>query len=146
MHKLIIYTDVGSRGNPGPSAIGVVFIDWVTGETLKTYGERVEDGTNNEAEYKAIIFALKKAKALYSKDTAKKMEVEMRMDSELACKQLSGEYKLSTPHIQQLFIEVWNLKTDFGKVSFVHIPREQNALADAALNRALDSSLPQFNY
>ena len=146
MHKLIIYTDGGSRGNPGPSAIGVVFVDWVTGETLKTYGERVEDGTNNEAEYKAIIFALKKAKALYSKDTAKKMEVEMRMDSELACKQLSGEDKLSTPHIQQLFIEVWNLKTDFGKVSFVHIPREQNALADAALNRALDSSLPQFNY
>ena len=141
MHKLIIYTDGGSRGNPGPSAIGVVFVDWVTGETLKTYGERVEDGTNNEAEYKAIIFALKKAKALYGKDNAKKMEVEMRMDSELACKQLSGEYKLSTPHIQQLFIEVWNLKTDFGKVSFIHIPREQNALADAALNRALDSSL-----
>ena len=141
MHKLIIYTDGGSRGNPGPSAIGVVFVDWVTGETLKTYGERVEDGTNNEAEYKAIIFALKKAKALYSKDTAKKREVEMRMDSELACKQLSGEYKLSTPHIQQLFIEVWNLKPDFRKVAFTHIPREQNALADAALNRALDSSL-----
>ena len=141
MNKLIIYTDGGSRGNPGPSAIGVVFADSTTGETLKTYGERVEDGTNNEAEYKAIIFALKKAKALYGKDNAKKMEVEMRMDSELACKQLSGEYKLSTTHIQQLFIEVWNLKTDFRKVTFTHIPREQNALADAALNRALDSSL-----
>jgi len=80
MHKLIIYTDGGSRGNPGPSAIGVVFADGATGETLKTYGERVEDGTNNEAEYKAIIFALKKAKALYSKDTAKKMEVEIVTD------------------------------------------------------------------
>ena len=141
MRKLIIYTDGGSRGNPGPSAIGVVFTDGTTGETLKTYGERVEDGTNNEAEYKAIIFALKKAKALYGKDNAKKMEVEMRMDSELACKQLSGEYKLSTTHIQQLFIEVWNLKTDFRKVTFTHIPRKQNALADAALNRALNSSL-----
>jgi len=155
MHKLIIYTDGGSRGNPGPSAIGVVFVnghprteraeqsshDGGTKQVLKTYGCRVEDGTNNEAEYKAIIFALKKAKALYGKDSAKKMEVEMRMDSELACKQLNGEYKLSTKHIQELFIEVWNLKTDFGKVSFAHIPREQNALADAALNRALNSSL-----
>src|SRR3990170_8411688 len=141
MDKLIIYTDGGSRGNPGPSAIGVVFADPETGQVLKTYGELVENGTNNEAEYKAIIFALKKAKALYGKDKVKNMEVEMRMDSELACKQLSGEYKLSTKHIQELFIEVWNLKTDFGKVSFAHIPREQNALADAALNRAFDSSL-----
>ena len=138
MNKLIIYTDGGSRGNPGPSAIGAVFVDWVTGETLKTYGERVEDGTNNEAEYKAIIFAFKKAKQIFGKDKVKGMEIEMRMDSELACKQLNGEYKLSAKHIQELFIEVWNLKTDFSKVSFVHIPREQNKLADAAVNEALD--------
>ena len=138
MNKLIIYTDGGSRGNPGPSAIGVVFADPETGQVLKTYGERVEDGTNNEAEYKAIIFALKKAKALYSKDKVKNMEIEIRMDSELACKQLSGEYKLSAKHIQELFIEVWNLKTDFSKVTFTHIPREENTLADAALNKALD--------
>ena len=139
MDKLIIYTDGGSRGNPGPSAIGVVFADPETGQVLKTYGERVEDGTNNEAEYKAIIFALKKAKALYSKDKVKNMEIEIRMDSELACKQLSGEYKLSAKHIQELFIEVWNLKTDFGKVIFAYIPREQNVLADAAVNEALDN-------
>lgn len=140
MNKLIIYTDGGSRGNPGPSAIGAVFVNGETHEVLKTYGERVEDGTNNEAEYKAIIFALKKAKALYGKDKVKNMEIEMRMDSELACKQLNGEYKLSTKHIQELFIEVWNLKTDFGKVIFTHIPREQNKLADAAVNEALDNT------
>lgn len=140
MNKLIIYTDGGSRGNPGPSAIGMVFADLETGQVLKTYGERVEDGTNNEAEYKAIIFALKKAKALYSKDKIKNMEIEMRMDSELACKQLNGEYKLSTKHIQELFIEVWNLKTDFSKVTFHHIPREENKLADAAVNKVLDSA------
>lgn len=139
MHKLIIYTDGGSRGNPGPSAIGVVFVDPADGKVLKTYGERVEDGTNNEAEYKAIIFALKKAKQLYGKDKAKDMEIEMRMDSELAHRQLIGQYKLSTKHIQELFIEVWNLKTDFGKVTFMYIPREQNKEADAALNRVLDS-------
>ena len=69
------------------------------------------------------------------------MEIEMRMDSELACKQLNGEYKLSTKHIQELFIEVWNLKTDFRKVSFTHIPREQNKLSDTALNHALDKQL-----
>lgn len=141
MNKLIIYTDGGSRGNPGPSAIGAVFADPETGQVLKTYGERVEDGTNNEAEYKAIIFALKKAKALYNKDKVKNMEIEMRMDSELACKQLNGEYKLSTKHIQELFIEVWNLKTDFGKVVFTYIPREQNKFADAAVNEALDNTL-----
>ena len=72
MHKLIIYTDGGSRGNPGPSAIGVVFSDGASGETLKTYGERVEDGTNNEAEYKAIIFALKKLKRFTAKIAQKK--------------------------------------------------------------------------
>lgn len=145
MNKLITYTDGGSRGNPGPSAIGIVFMDPATQKVLHTYGERVENGTNNEAEYKAIIFALRKAKALVGKDKAKKMEVEMRMDSELAVRQLSGIYKLSTEHIQKLFIEVWNLKTDFAKVTFTHVRREQNTLADAALNRALDESASLFD-
>ncbi len=142
MDKLIIYTDGGSRGNPGPSAIGVVFMSAESGDIIQTYGERVQDGTNNEAEYKAIIFALKKAKALYGKDKAKKMEIDTRMDSELAVRQLNGQYKLSTPHIQQLFIEVWNLKTDFKKVDFTHVPREQNMLADSMVNRAFNSGSP----
>ena len=137
MTKLVIYTDGGSRGNPGPSAIGVVFVGQ-NGEVVRTYGERVEDGTNNEAEYKAIIFALRKAKQLFGKEKMKKAEVEIRMDSELAYKQLTGAYKLLNERIQKLFIEVWNLKTDFGRVVFTHIPREQNALADAALNKVLD--------
>lgn len=138
MDRFIIYTDGGSRGNPGPSAIGVVFADGRTGEVLKTYGERVEDGTNNEAEYKAVIFAFKKAKQLFGKERAKQMEVEVRADSELLVRQLSGMYKLSTKHIQELFIEVWNLKLDFGKVAFTHVPREQNKLADKMVNEALD--------
>ncbi|MBI1754724.1 ribonuclease HI family protein [Candidatus Azambacteria bacterium] len=139
MDTLIIYTDGGSRGNPGPSAIGVAFVDARTGQPLHTYGERVQDGTNNEAEYKAIIFALKKAKQLYGKEKAKKMIIDMRMDSELAVRQLNGQYKLSTPHIQQLFIEVWNLKTDFAGVAFMHVRREQNTLADKMVNEALDN-------
>ena len=105
---------------------------------MHTYGERVENGTNNEAEYKAVIFALRKIKALFGKERVKAMTVEVRADSELLVRQLNGIYKLSTEHIQKLFIEIWNLKTDFGTVTFTHVPREQNTLADAALNEALD--------
>jgi ribonuclease HI len=129
--KIIIYTDGGSRGNPGPSAIGAVIGD-------KGYSEYIGEGTNNEAEYKAVIFALKKAKALLGKQVTKKSEIEIRSDSELLIKQLTGEYKVIEPRIQQLFIEIWNLKVDFGTVEFVQIPREENKKADQLLNEALD--------
>lgn len=135
--KLITYTDGGSRGNPGPSAIGAVIAS-EKGEMLKEYGEKIENGTNNEAEYKAIIFALKKIKALYSKEKTKQIEVEMRMDSELAFKQLSGEYKIESENIKPLFIDIWNLKLDFKNITFKHVYREQNKRADFLLNEALD--------
>lgn len=138
MNKLIVYTDGGSRGNPGPSAIGVVLVDGESKKVLYTYGECVEDGTNNEAEYKAVIFAFKKIKALYGKERAKQTEIEVRADSELLVRQLNGQYKLSAKHIQELFIEIWNLKTDLGCVTFTHVPREKNTLADKALNEVLD--------
>ena len=138
MNKLIIYTDGGSRGNPGPSAIGVVIKDEKE-NTIKTYGEKIGSGTNNEAEYKAIIFALQKAKLLLGKKKAKETEIHMKMDSELAFKQLTGEYKLTNENIQKFFIEIHNLKTEFKKVTFEHIRREYNKEADFALNKALDS-------
>lgn len=131
MEKIIIYADGGSRGNPGPSAIGVVIND-------KGYSQYIGDGTNNEAEYKAVIFALKKAKALLGKERIKSMEVELKSDSELLIKQLNGEYKIMEPRIQSLFIEVWNLKIDFGKIKFTLIPREKNKEADRLVNEALD--------
>jgi len=137
MKKITIYTDGGSRGNPGPSAIGVVFKD-EDGNTIKEYGETVGIGTNNEAEYKAIIFALTKAKLLFGKKEVKNTEVHMRMDSELAYKQLIGEYKLSNENIQRFFIEIHNLKTEFKKVTFEHVRREYNKEADAMVNYALD--------
>lgn len=129
--KIIIYTDGGSRGNPGPSGIGVV----IGG---KGYAEFIGLGTNNEAEYKAVIFALKKTKALFGKDKIKNIEVEVKSDSELLIKQLNGEYKISEPRIQQLFIEIWNLKIDFGRIRFMQIPREKNTEADRLANQALD--------
>ncbi|MDO8551084.1 MAG: reverse transcriptase-like protein, partial [bacterium] len=88
--------------------------------------------------YKAVIFALKKTKALFGKDKIKNIEVEVRSDSELLIKQLNGEYKVVEPRIQQLFIGVWNLKIDFGKIKFTLIPREKNEEADRLANEALD--------
>lgn len=129
--KLVIYTDGGARGNPGPAAIGVV----VGG---KKYGEYIGKATNNIAEYKAVIFALKKAKALLGSKKAAEAEVEVNMDSELIVKQLAGEYKIKDADLQPLFIEVWNLKQEFKKVAFRHIPREKNKEADAMVNEALD--------
>ncbi len=139
MKKFVIYTDGGSRGNPGPSAIGVVVALPAVRQAEKKYSEHIGVATNNEAEYQAVIFALKKAKALYGKKTVKEAEVEVKSDSELLIKQLNGEYKILEPRIQQLFIEVWNLKIDFGKVKFILIPREKNKEADKLVNEALDN-------
>lgn len=133
MEHIVMYSDGGSRGNPGPSALGVYI------ETLdKRYGEPLGIRTNNEAEYAAIVFGLKKIKALLGKDRAKRSSVECRMDSELACKQLNHEYKIENAKLQPLFLEVWNLMLDFAEVRFVHVRREKNTVADACANEAMD--------
>ncbi len=138
MKKIIIYTDGGSRGNPGKAAIGVVFCN-ERGQIIKKYGEYLGDNlTNNEAEYSAVIFALKKFKALFGKAISETSDVELRADSELVVKQLNGEYKLENEKIQKFFIEIWNLKLDFKSVKFKHIPREKNKEADRLVNEALD--------
>jgi ribonuclease HI len=138
METFILYTDGGSRGNPGPAALGVYL------ETLgKEYGEFLGEKTNNEAEYMAIISGLKKMKALLGKARAKASRLECRMDSELAMKQLTHQYKVEKEHIQKLCFEVWNLALDFGRVDFVHVPREQNKVADRMVNDALDRALGQ---
>ncbi|MFH1423698.1 MAG: ribonuclease HI family protein [Candidatus Nealsonbacteria bacterium] len=137
--KILICTDGGSRGNPGPSAFGVVICD-ETGKVLKEYGETIGVRTNNEAEYEAVVFALKKVKALYGKDVLKNSEVEVRSDSELLVKQMNGEYKIMEPKIQELFLKVWNLKTEFKKLKFVAVGREKNREADKLVNQALDGS------
>jgi ribonuclease HI len=138
MKKIIIYTDGGSRGNPGPAAIGVAFCN-EKGEIFKKYSQFLgDDLTNNEAEYKAVIFALKKFKHLFGKKLAKNSEVELRTDSELLVKQLKGKYKVKEPKIQPLFLKVWNLRLDFKKLKFKVISREKNKIADSLVNEALD--------
>ncbi|MEK7181953.1 MAG: ribonuclease HI family protein [Patescibacteria group bacterium] len=133
MDQIVMYSDGGSRGNPGPAALGVYI------ETLgKQYGEYLGKKTNNEAEYSAIVSGLKKIRSLVGKTKAKETKVECRMDSELAVRQLTHQYKVEKEHIQKLCFEVWNVATDFASVSFVHIPREKNQVADKMVNVALD--------
>ena len=134
-NKITIHTDGGSRGNPGPAAVGVV-IEGPTGK--KEYGEYIGETTNNEAEYRAVIFALKKLKQLIGSEKCGVSSVEFLLDSELIVKQLNKEYKLKDKNIQNFFIEIWNLTFDFGGVSFRHIPREENQEADRIVNQVLD--------
>lgn len=139
MKKFIIYTDGGSRGNPGLAAIGVVICNEKEQE-LKKYGEYLGDNlTNNEAEYQAVIFALKKFKALFGKKLAENTEIGIKCDSELLVSQVNSEYKILDEKIQKLFLELWNLRLDFKKIKFKLIPRERNKEADKLVNEALDN-------
>ena len=138
-NKIVIYTDGGARGNPGPAAIGAVIGD-------KEYSEMIGETTNNIAEYKAAVFALKKAKHLIGKKKTKETEVEIRSDSELLVNQLNGRYKIKEKELKDLFFEIWNLMSDFKNVSFVKIPREENSLADSLLNRALNKAVARLPF
>ena len=102
--RTIIYADGGSRGNPGPSAIGVIFTN-EKGKVVKEYAQKIGRATNNEAEYEAVIFALQKAKLLFGKKKAKTMELEVRVDSEFVAKQLNAKYKILDRKIEQLYIK-----------------------------------------
>jgi len=139
MKKFIIYTDGGSRGNPGQAAVGVVICNEKE-QDLKKYGEYIGDNlTNNEAEYQAVIFALKKFKALFGKKLAENTEIDIRCDSELLVSQINSEYKVLDEKIQRLFLELWNLRLDFKKIKFKQISREKNKEADKLVNEALDN-------
>ncbi|MFH1979109.1 MAG: ribonuclease HI family protein [Patescibacteria group bacterium] len=135
--KIIIYTDGGSRGNPGPAGVGVVFKN-DKNQVIKKYSKDIGEGTNNEAEYEAVILALQKAKQVFGKEKVKDFNIEFRMDSELIARQLKGEYKIKEEKLFPLFIKIWNLRMEFGKITFTEIPREQNKEADALANEAMD--------
>ena len=137
MEKIIIYTDGGSRGNPGPAGMGVVVAN-EKGKMVKEYSGFLGVKTNNEAEYEAVIFGLKKIKALLGKEKIKNTEIEFRLDSELVARQLEGFYKIENEKLAPLFLKIWNLKIDFGRIYFKHIPREQNMEADRLANEAMD--------
>ena len=138
MSKLIIYTDGGSRGNPGPSACGVVIKNDKNEVILKT-SKYIGETTNNQAEYEALVLALQKAKGIFKSQKIKKGSLECYLDSELVVRHLNHEYKIKDEWLQPLFIKVWNLMLDFNFVKFIHIPREKNKLADEMVNRELDA-------
>lgn len=136
--EFIIHTDGGSRGNPGPSAIGYVIEGPGVGRV--SHGERLGITTNNVAEYTAVLSALRKLKALAGTDTAKRATVHVRADSELLVRQLNGQYKVKDADLRDIFMELWNARLDFGRVTFTHVPREQNQAADRMVNEALDAA------
>jgi len=133
--RLIIYTDGGSRGNPGPGALGVVIED-ESGHSITQISRRIGETTNNRAEYLAIIAGLDEAARLGAVD------VEVRSDSELLVKQISGQYRVRHPELKPLFEQVHYLIGRFQSFRIVHIPRGRNkaahALSHSALRRAKD--------
>lgn len=132
-NTLIIHTDGGARGNPGPAAIGVVIGN-------KRYHEYIGTTTNNVAEYKAVIFALTKILKTLGLKKARQTNLEIYTDSELIAKQLLKLYKVKQPHLKPLWQEAVNAQKHFASVRFVIIPREENKEADALVNEALDKN------
>ncbi len=136
---LQINTDGGSRGNPGPSAVGV----YATANNTEvfTISEYIGLTTNNEAEYKAVIFALQYLR----ENSIKAQKVLFVLDSELIVKQITGFYKVKQPHLQNLKSSVLSLISELKEsnkvndVQFVHVLREKNKEADKLVNKALDS-------
>jgi ribonuclease HI len=138
MEELVykIQTDGGSRGNPGPSAIGYV----ISGPDIdkKEVGKYIGETTNNVAEYSAVISALKDLKSILGEEKVKHAKVDVFADSELLVKQVKGQYRVKNPGLKELFLQLWNTKLDFKSVSFYHVRREQNKDADRMVNIALD--------
>ncbi|MFA5247746.1 MAG: ribonuclease HI family protein [Patescibacteria group bacterium] len=131
---LTIFTDGGARGNPGPAGIGAVLKN-EKGETVAEVSEYIGKATNNQAEYKAVIAALEKAKNLGAED------LDFVLDSELVVKQMKREYKVKDKDLAVLFMKVYNACQGFEKVSFRHVRRELNKEADALVNKAIDEVL-----
>jgi ribonuclease HI len=141
MDTIFLNTDGGSRGNPGPAALGVVFFDDAEKE-IHSYKECIGVATNNEAEYKAIIKALEilmQSKWFAENNIANK-KVVCRLDSQLVVEQIKGNYKVKQDHLRE-FIQVIGQMIDqmHLNIEFIHIPREENKLADKLVNKALDA-------
>ena len=128
--KIKIYTDGGSRGNPGPSATGYVI--GTDGKILEEGGSYLGITTNNQAEYQAMTQALEAAAKFNP------IEIECHMDSELVVKQLNGIYKIKNKDLRPHFEKIKLLASQYKKVTFTHVRREYNKLSDAQVNKILD--------
>jgi ribonuclease HI len=128
---MVVNVDGGSRGNPGPAAVGVVVRDG-DGEILEEVGRRIGDATNNVAEYRALLLGIERARELGG------TELELVGDSELIVRQVKGEYKVKDAGLRELHSEVMRSLTPFERWSIRHVRRESNAEADRLVNVTLD--------
>ena len=135
MQNIIVYTDGGARGNPGPAGAGVVIKE---GDTLLAEVKQFigEHQTNNWAEYEAVIIAIGKLLELLLRDR----NVEFRLDSLLVVEQLKGNWKIKEAGLKIQAAKVQSLLKDFGEVTFTHVPREENTDADRLVNEAIDET------
>lgn len=131
----MISFDGGSRGNPGPAAIGAVVTDPVAAppERLAAVSEYIGETTNNVAEYRALIAGLEAARSFPAR------VVEVRGDSKLVIEQVRGAWKVKQAHLRPLVDEVRRLLEPYERVTLTHVPREQNTDADLLVNAALDA-------
>jgi ribonuclease HI len=130
--KVVVHVDGGSRGNPGPAAIGVV-VSAPDGAVLDEVAETIGIATNNVAEYRAVLRGIERAAALGAS------ELELVNDSELVAKQLTGAYKVKHPAMKPLHEEATAALRGFAKWRIRSVPRAQNAHADRLVNSALDA-------
>ncbi|MDP8259118.1 MAG: ribonuclease HI family protein [Candidatus Aadella gelida] len=129
--RLEIFTDGGSRGNPGPSGVGAVLLN-DKGVKISEISEFIGDATNNVAEYVAVICALQEALKI------KATEITLHLDSQLVARQLKGQYKVKDRNIRKFFVIADSLIKSFKAVKINEIPREENKEADKLVNNALD--------
>lgn len=129
--KIKIYCDGGSRGNPGPAASGVVFLS-MNDEVLASFHEYLGVTTNNQAEYRAVVLALRKMKEMGYQ------AADFYLDSELVVRQLTGRYKVKNPDLRPIYEHII-AETTAMDVSFTHVLRALNKLADEQVNICLDN-------
>ena len=132
--KVKVFADGGSRGNPGPSASGYVVLD-MEDNILVDKGVYLGVTTNNQAEYTALKLALEECIKMGVR------EVQVYMDSLLVVNQMNGIFKVKNRDLWPIHDAIKKLTKHFEEISFSHVPREFNKLADAAVNRALDEHL-----
>jgi len=128
--KLELRIDGAAKGNPGPAACGVVLRD-ARGETLLAEGQYLGRGTNNFAEYQGLLLGLARARELGA------TELEVRSDSELLVRQMTGAYKVKAANLKPLHRQARAAVARFAAVRFTHVPREENDEADGLANEAI---------
>ncbi len=133
MKHVVVRTDGGARGNPGPAGIGVVIED-TDENVLEEHAQFIGHTTNNQAEYRAVILALERALAMGA------TRVDVLADSELLIKQANGEYRVKNIDLAARFREMKKLEAKIGDVTYKHVRRALNMAADALANKAMDDA------